>query len=304
MSRAIRSLAFAAALLLAAPAAVALDVDALWNFGEPAQSEQRFRAALATAHGDDAFVLETQIARTYGLRERFADARKRLRALAPHLSEAGPEARARYWLELGRTYASATHPAKSQTVDARQRARKDYLRAYAYAKAAGADALAIDALHMLAFVDTAPADQLRWGELALDAALSSPQAHARAWEASLRNNVGYALLQLGRNEEALALFEAALALREQRDDAEATWVARWMVARALRAMGRLDEALQIQHRIEHERDAAHAPDPEVFEELALLHAAKGELRRAHMYALRAHGERVPKRSGPSAPAAK
>ena len=302
-SPAIRSLAFTAALLVA-PGVAALDVDALWNFDKPAQSEQRFRAALATARGDDAFVLRTQIARTYGLRARFADARRRLHALTPRLPQAGPEARVRYWLELGRTYASAAHPAESQTAYARQRARDDFLRAFAYAKAAGLDALAVDALHMLAFVDTAPACQLRWNELALEAALSSSETKARAWEASLRNNVGYALLQLGRNEEALAQFEAALALREQRHDAEATWVARWMVARALRAMGRLDEALQIQHRIEDERDAAHSPDPEVFEELALLHAAKGELRLAHLYAVRAHDAQVPQRSGPSTRAGK
>ena len=35
--------------------------------------------------------------------------------------------------------------------------------------------LAIDAVHMLAFVDTAPMDQLKWGEEALAIALSSSQ---------------------------------------------------------------------------------------------------------------------------------
>ena len=64
------SLAGACAALLAVNVAAAMDLDALWNFDDPAQSEQRFRDALAAATGDDAFVLRTQIARTYGLRGR------------------------------------------------------------------------------------------------------------------------------------------------------------------------------------------------------------------------------------------
>jgi len=284
MHRCLRTLAFGA--FIAPGLAAAVDLTPLWNFDDPAQSEQRFRAALAQSTGDDVFILQTQIARTYGLRRQFARARSILHALDAQLSKAGPEAHTRYWLELGRTYSSATHPPESQTADARQQARTAYLRAYEYAQVERLDALAVDALHMLAFVDTAPTDQLRWVELALDAALSSPQPAARAWEASLRNNVGYALLELNRNDEALAQFQMALRLREKAGDAEATWIARWMVARTLRAQGRVDEALEIQRRIERERDEAHAPDPEVFEELALLYREKGDLAHADAYALR------------------
>ena len=47
----------------AGSAGAAVDVDALWNFNDPAASEARFRAALTVAKGDDALVLRTQIAR-------------------------------------------------------------------------------------------------------------------------------------------------------------------------------------------------------------------------------------------------
>lgn len=281
----------AIAWLLAPGLALAMDLKPLWNFDDPAQSEQRFRAALASAKGDDAFVLRTQIARTYGLRREFDEARAMLRGLEPQLDRVGAEARVRYWLELGRTYSSATHASESQTPEVKQTARKAYLTAYELAKSDRLDALAVDALHMLAFVDTAPNDQLRWDRIALDAALASPQADARAWEASLRNNIGYALLQLGRNDEALAQFQYALALREKATNPEATWVARWMVARTLRAMARVDEALAIQHRIEREREAAHAPDPEVFDELELLYRAKGDTVQADAYAARSRAAR-------------
>ena len=60
--------------LTLASAAMAIDIDPLWDFSKPDVSEQRFRAALASATGDDALILQTQIARTYGLRKDFAKA--------------------------------------------------------------------------------------------------------------------------------------------------------------------------------------------------------------------------------------
>lgn len=49
------------------------DLSMLWDFSQPDVSEQRFRAALASSTGDDALnSLQTQIARTCGLRGDFA----------------------------------------------------------------------------------------------------------------------------------------------------------------------------------------------------------------------------------------
>lgn len=263
---------------------MALDVATLWDFADPAASERRFREALAGASGDDALVLRTQIARTYGLRKDFDRARGELAAIEPAIAGAGAEARARYELEMGRTFASATHPPELRTEENRSRARRHFEASLGIARAARLDALAIDAIHMLAFVDTAPADQLRWAREALAVVEGSSQPAAKRWEASIRNNVGYALHRLGRYDEALAEFERALAIREKGGDATATRVARWMVAWTLRAMGRTDEALAIQLRLEKECDDAGRPDPHVFEELEILYRARGEASRAAHYA--------------------
>lgn len=263
-----------------------LELSQLWDFSQPALSEQRFRAALATANGDDALILMTQIARTFGLRRDFAAAQRILDELEPLLDRASAEARTRHALERGRTLSSATHPPESQTEATKTAARAAYLRAFELAQAARLDDLAIDALHMLAFVDTDPADQLRWGLQALSVMESSSQPAARQWEGSLRNNVGYALHQQGRYEEALTQFELALAYRERAGDAEPMRVARWMVAWTLRALGRLDEALDMQLRLERECEAAGAPDPYVFEELELLYRARADTMRADLYAER------------------
>jgi len=256
--------------------AMALDLASLWDHRQPALSEQRFREALATASPDDALLLQTQIARTYGLRKEFARAQQILRDIEPALPGASAEMRVRHALEFGRTLASATHDESSQTAEVKAQARAAYERALELARAVKLDDLAIDALHMLAFVDTAPADQLKWAQQALAVVQASTQPSAKNWEASLRNNIGYALHQLGRLDEALAEFERAVVLRERGTNAASTRVAHWMVAWTLRGLKRHNEALVIQQRLEREGDAAADPDPYVFEELALLYRERGE----------------------------
>ena len=274
------------ALLLTATSTMAIDLTPLWDFSKPALSEERFRAALATAQGDDALILKTQIARTYGLRRDFERARQVLAEVEPQIGGAGAEAQVRYWLELGRTHASAAHDESALTEDTKARARTAYGRALALARGARLDALAIDVLHMYAFIDRAPADQLKWADEALAVVRASAQTAAKNWEASLRNNRGYALQQLGRYDEALAELRLALAAREKQGKPDNIRIAHWMIANTLRLMGRLDEARDIQLRLEREWDADNEPDPYVFEELEAIYKAQGNSERAAHYATR------------------
>lgn len=179
-------------LLLIWSNTMALDVSSLWNLGKPELSEQRFRDALASASGDDALVLQTQIARSYGMRKDFARAQEILAAIKDQVKSGSPEVRVRYFLELGRTYASATHPPETQTPENKILARSLYTQAFETAQKARLDYLAVDALHMMAFVDTQAKDQLDWNLKALAYMEGSSQLEARKWEGSLRNNVGYA----------------------------------------------------------------------------------------------------------------
>ncbi|MBX3626985.1 MAG: tetratricopeptide repeat protein [Rhizobacter sp.] len=263
---------------------MALDLSTLWDFRQPALSEQRFRAALQTASGDDALILQTQIARSHGLRGDFAKARELLATLQPALESAGAPARARHALEWGRSFASAAHRAQDVTPESRAEARAAFERAARIASSVGLDELTVDALHMQAFVDPSPAEQERWTREALKVVSASTRPDARAWEASLRNNLGMVLHDQGRFGEALGEFELALIVRERGQDAAATRVARWMVAWTLRALGRIDEALALQQRLEREGDAAGEPDPYVYEELEALHRARHEAELAAHYA--------------------
>ena len=265
---------------------MATNLSNLWDFNNPEISEERFRSALAAASPEDALILRTQIARTHGLRRDFERARKVLEGIRAQVESAGGEAQVRWYLEWGRSFASATHPPESQTPEAKEQARAAFLRAFDLAQAAGLDDLAIDALHMMTFVDTQPADQLSWNRKALALMQASDQPGAKKWEAALRNNTGYALYLLERYEEALDEFRLALALGEQDGSPQAIRIAHWMIAWTLRAMGRLDEAIAIQLRLEEECDAAGEPDPYVFEELELLYKAVHDEERAAYYAAR------------------
>jgi tetratricopeptide (TPR) repeat protein len=274
------------------PTASALDLQALWNFRDPALSEQRFRDALATASSDDALILQTQIARTHTLRREFDKARELLATVQPALASASAEARVRHALEWGRCFASGTHRKEELTDEASAQARQAWQRALALARSAALDALAIDAIHMFAFIDTAPARQQHWAEQALAVVLASKQPAAQRWEASVRNNLGYALQLQGRHADAGAQYSQALALRRQAGNAHNTLVAGYMVARSLRLQGRDDEALPMQQQLLRDSEALGAADPYVLDELELLYRARGDAAQADAAAERARRVRA------------
>ena len=239
--------------------AAAMDVSPYWNFNDPAASEAAFRAALSANPGsDDALTLQTQIARTYGLRARFDEAHALLDTIEPRLATAGAEPRVRYLLERGRTFRSSKAPEK---------ARPLFVEAADRAHGAGLDALEIDALHMIALVETGPEAQMALNRRALAIAAASGDPIARNWDASLANNIGMSLHEAGRYEEALASFRSALAARERIGKADLIRVARWMIAWTLRSLRRHEEALAILRRLEAENAAAGEPDGYTFEEI-------------------------------------
>jgi tetratricopeptide (TPR) repeat protein len=263
-----------------------IDISSLWDFSKPELSEERFRSALSTASNDDGLILQTQIARTYGLRRDFSKAQQILANIKPRIQNASDEAKVRYYLELGRTYSSATHPPESQTAEVKELARAAYLRAVELAQNGKLDDLAIDALHMMVFVDNAPEKQVEWNHQAQTLMQSSSQPEAKKWAGPLHNNTGYALHLLGRYEEALSEFKLALAAHERDGSPQKIRIAHWMIAWTLRSLGQLNEAVEIQLRLEKEWDEAGEPDPYVLEELELLYQALGEKEKAKFYATR------------------
>jgi tetratricopeptide (TPR) repeat protein len=271
------------ALACAAPLAWgAVDVDALWNYADPAASEARFRATLVSVRDDDALILRTQIARTYSLRRRFADAHAELDAIEPALAAAGLEPRVRAWLERGRTLRSSGQPDAGKPL---------FQRAFVSADAGQLEALAADALHMLALAAKDLDERIDWNRRTIDYAKKAKDARAQRWQAIALNNLGSDLREARRYEESLAAFRDAQAAYERGPRPENVRIARWQVANTLRLMGRADEALALQLALERDNAAAGAPDPYVYDELALLHAARGDTGKADQARQRAQALR-------------
>jgi len=232
------------------------DPSTLWNFDDPAGSEQRFRTAAETAEGTDRLVLMTQVARALGLQQKYDEGH----ALLDQLAVDDVAVATRASLERGRLLRSAGAP---------DQARPHFEAAAATARASGMEALHVDALHMVALV--APPDEaLEAHHTALSWARASEDPTARDWDASLLNNIGMHHADAEDWGAALAAFEDALTARERIGDAARTRVAKWMVGWALRNLGHTEAALRIQNELKAELEAAGQEDPYVDEELALL----------------------------------
>ena len=226
-----------------------MGVDELWEYADPAASEARFRDYLPEAKAAGASALAhtlTQLARAVGMQRRFDKAHEILDEAEALLATAGELARIRYALERGRVHNSAGD--KAAAID-------NFQRAWATARAAAEDGYAVDAAHMLAIAAETTEGTLTWNERALELAEASEDARARAWRASLLNNLGWARHDTGEYAAALALFERALAERQQRGATRETRIARWCVARCLRSLGRLEEALAQQRDLLTEEEA-------------------------------------------------
>jgi tetratricopeptide (TPR) repeat protein len=255
---AVRGSLLALALLLSG-VAMAADIDALWEYSDPAASEQRFRAALADARDvDERLELQTQIARSYSLRRRFDDAHRLLDELEPQLARAGAAPRVRYLLERGRSFNSAGDKA---------RARALFEDAFGQAQTARLEGLAVDAAHMVAITHGGSDAAIEWNRRGLALARGSSDAKARSLIPALLNNTAWDLLDQGRAQDALPLFDDALAAWRERARPTQVRIAQWSRAHVLRKLGRHTDALAQLAALRAEHGDAADADGRVHEEI-------------------------------------
>jgi tetratricopeptide (TPR) repeat protein len=255
----------------------------LWDYNDPAGTAVRFCELLSLAEqsGDVAYYLEllTQLARTQSLQGHFAEAHTILDEVEPGLTPQFPIAQIRYLLERGRTFNSAGEAATAVPL---------FQQAYDLGQQTGlvADFFTIDAAHMLGIAAASPEEQFQWNLIALEQARRSPDRRAQGWQGSLLNNIGWTYFDAGEYEQALAIFQEAVIWRQtnQPNNTTAIRIANWSVARVLRTLGRLDEALAMQQVILHEIETTGATsDGFVYEELGecLLALGQGEAARPY-----------------------
>jgi tetratricopeptide (TPR) repeat protein len=201
--------------------------------------------------------LLTQIARSEGLQRRFDDAHQTLDEADGLIDEGRTVARIRSLLERGRVFNSSKHSDKSRPL---------FLEAWELASSRGEDFYGVDAAHMLGIVDKGDGS-LAWNEKAIALAERSSDEKANGWLGSLYNNTGWTYHEMGRFADALRCHEKNLTWHEEHDKTDKARVAKWCIARTLRSLNRVEEALLRQRELLSEHEALGTSDGYVHEEL-------------------------------------
>ncbi len=232
----------------------------MWNFGDPAGTEAKFREALEAgkAADDDEYVqiVTTQLARTQGMQRKFEEAHAILDTVEANLDGASAEVRMRYLLERGRAKNSGGDP-KGST--------KEFEAAWNLGQGANVDNLTADAGHMMAIALKGDA-ALDWSKRTMAYCEASADERCKGWLGPLYNNTGWTLHDQGDFDGALELWQKSLTFREAQGDANTIFISRWTIARCYRSMGRLNDALTEQRQLHKDRAAAGDPGAGYIEE--------------------------------------
>lgn len=206
-------------------------IDALWDYSKPAESCERFRAALDEAP-ESADEVRTQICRALGLQRKFDEGWQEL----ANIRTKTPIVMVRVALESGRLKNSSGDKAAAIPFfhDALKTAQEHRFDFYA-----------VDAAHMLG-IATSGKESLDWNEKAIQMALASPDKRAQSWAGSLLNNTAWTYHDMKAYDRALDMFQRALDFHVNAGNEQRIRIARWSVARCLRSLERYDEALAIQ----------------------------------------------------------
>ena len=255
----------------------------MWDYDRPAETEARFRDLLpaAQASGDRDYHLQllTQVARAQGLQRDYDGAHATLDHVRDLMADGLATVRARYLLERGRCFNDQGNSGQ---------ARACFVEAWEVARERRLDDYAVDAAHMMGIVEKPAEAALEWNLRAVEYAKGSGNPAAGRWLASLQNNIGWTLFGMGRHDEALGVFEDAVALRREQGRPGPIRIARYAVARAHRALGRVREALAEQEALQRECELAREPDGYVHEEVGECLLALGRAAEARPHFARAY----------------
>ena len=232
-----------------------------WQFDNPAASAATF-SALADAAKElvEKALWQTQIARALGLSGQIAEGHAVLDAIGAN----SPELEAWTAIERGRLHRSAGQP---------DVARPFFETSCELALQNHLDSLRVDALHMLALVS--PIDeQIALTKQAIAESQASADPQAKAWLGSLLNNLGVALGDKDDWQAALEVFEQGLEVQKASGDQERIFIARLMVGKALRMLGKIDQAKFHMQALKNDIEAAGKADEFVVAELALLNESR------------------------------
>lgn len=256
--------------------------DTIWAVGDPVAVEREFNNLLGQKEvmQNMSIYLQalSQLALAQALQKKFDIAHATLNKAEEFLTHDYTIAHVRILLERGRVF--------QQSGDIAQ-ARCYFEQAYAKSIELGLDYHTLDAAHMIAIIVPLQDEKIAWNERAVAFALQSKNKCAQEWLGSLYNNLGQNYLETRQFEKALSAFSKAVEYRKKEGYIPNLRFANWAVARALRSLNRIDEALAIQNMLLEEYDRLAKSDAIdmplemfkltrgwIYEELAELYAVK------------------------------
>lgn len=261
-----------------------VDTDLPWDMTNPARAEvllSRMKEELASDPLQRARAVEaaTQLARAQSMQGKLVEAERTLDEAEKMLSsvdELGP--RLRTLLERGRLLVLKKTPME---------ARRRFLEALELAMESDELFYAIDAAQMMSVVETKKMKS-EWTVRALELAEGSSDPRVRSWCGPLHADLGWHFAELLQHERALASFEKAAECFDSEGADRRAAMARCAMARTLRLMDRVEEALALQRAVEKELEKIRVSDGVVFEELGECLRTLGRAEEAETYFRRAY----------------
>lgn len=259
--------------------------DDIWGLlGDPIKVEARLTELLSAAqsfHDNSIYPqILSQIALAQGMQKKFNEAHATLDKAEAALTQGSIVPKVRIFLDRGKVY---------QQNEQYNEALQHFEQSFNLSVSNGLDLYAIDAAHMIAIISKDTAEKIHWNELAIHLANKTDNQKAHSWLGSLYNNLGQNYLEAERFEDALSAFSQTLHYRTEEGLVSNVRVANWAIGCALRKLGRINEALAIQHSLFDEYESLRESDNlgipiEVFyslfgfvcEELAELYDANGD----------------------------
>lgn len=217
--------------------------DAWGIYGEPVAVEKKLFELLSQAEKENSTAhleILSQIALAQALQKRFDEAHDTLNKAESLLTSAHLRAYVRIFLERGRAFQQA-----GNLYDA----KRYFEKSYELSAQEGLDVYTIDAAHMIAIISENTNDKIHWNQQALEMAQKTNSNRAQLWLGSLTNNLGQNYLDAKMYDKALSYFQQALEYRKKESYQPNIRVAEWAIGKALRYLGRIDEAINIQTEV-------------------------------------------------------
>lgn len=239
------------------------DIDHFWNFDDYLQTEGVIRQLLPKEERDWApsnIENLTQLARVQGLQFKLSEAGSTLlqiqEIMLKNENQISDRAKIRFNIEQGRFFALSMSSVQSL---------KHFSKAWDLAQQSNDNFFSIEAALMLS-ISQPPKYQNEWLQKALAFAENTKDENAKLWLPQLYIMNGWHCFDFRKFEEALINFKKAS--EQPQLDPKSAFTIKWCLARTMRTLNQVNEALAIQQELLKELTASNTTNGHVYLEIA------------------------------------